>query len=141
MEQVALPKVIGVGIDGSAESTRALAWALGLAVGLGARLVVTHGSGMLEGAGLQPGLDLAAALLDAAAAAGVDAGDLGAPPLLEARPGHPVDVLMAVADAAGVDLLVVGRRGIGGNRATLGSTSEAILRASAVPVVVFPRHG
>ena len=138
MEHVTLPKVIAVGIDGSAESTRALAWALALAVGTGAHLVVTHGSGMLEGAGLLAGVDLEAALADAAEAAAVDIGQLTAPPVLAARPGHPVEVLMAVAGEEGVDLLIVGRRGVGGNRSTLGSTSEAILRASSVPVVVFP---
>jgi nucleotide-binding universal stress UspA family protein len=47
-------------------------------------------------------------------------------------------VLLTVAAEEGADLLVVGRRGAGRNVGTLGSTSEAILAASTVPVVILP---
>jgi nucleotide-binding universal stress UspA family protein len=142
MDHTRPPSVIGVGIDGSAESAHALGWALRLAGALGGRVVVTHGTGMLESAGLQRGIDVqgtvASAVSTAVASGELDADHFAARPHCEVRPGHPVDVLLTVAAEEGVDLLVVGRRGIGRNRAGLGSTSEALLQSSPVPVVVFP---
>ena len=49
-----------------------------------------------------------------------------------------VGLFLAVAAEEGADLLVVGRRGAGRNVGPLGSTSEAILAASTVPVVILP---
>lgn len=137
----AAPTVVAVGVDGSEESLRAVTWALALVGALPARLVLVHGTGLLEGAGLQPGVDLERQLAGArdrlAAGAGGD-GPADPDVVLRRRPGHPVDVLLAVAAEEGAELLVVGRRGAGRNVGTLGSTSQAILAVAPVPVVVLP---
>ena len=134
------PTVIAVGVDGSEESSRAVIWALALSRSLAARLVLVHGTGLLEGAGLQPAVDLAHQLASAFARLGP--GGAGAPAdpdvQLRRRPGDSVDVLLAVAAEEGADLLVVGRRGAGRTVGTLGSTSQAVVAASTVPVVVLP---
>jgi nucleotide-binding universal stress UspA family protein len=136
MDHNPLPRTIGVGIDGSVESSHVLSWALALAAGLGARLVVAHGSGLLEGAGFRPPVDLGA---EVTAARGLLPPDQRPPEVvLVSRPGHPVDVLLTVALEHDVDLLAVGRRGAGRNLAAFGSTSDGILRGASVPVVVFP---
>ena len=131
-----VPTVIAVGVDGSPESVRAATWALALARALAARVVLVHGTGLLEGAGLQPAIDLDEQLAEAVARLGPDGPAAMARTVR--RPGHPVDVLLTVAAEEGADLLVVGRRGAGRNVGPLGSTSEAILAASTVPVVILP---
>jgi nucleotide-binding universal stress UspA family protein len=138
------PAVVAVGVDGSEESLRAVMWALALARALAARLVLVHGTGLLEGAGLQPAVDLDHQLASALARLGPggDAGAASARPApdvrLRRRPGDSVDVLLAVAAEEGADLLVLGRRGVGRTVGTLGSTSAAVVAASTVPVVVLP---
>src|SRR3954454_10631024 len=97
------PAVVAVGVDGSEESLRAVMWALALARALAARLVLVHGTGLLEGAGLQPAVDLDHQLASALARLGPggDAGAASARPApdvrLRRRPGDSVDVLLAVA--------------------------------------------
>jgi len=140
------PVVVAVGVDGSEESLRAVTWSLALVRSLAARLVLVHGTGLLEGAGLRPAVDLdqqlAAALArlnaGADAAAGTASARTAPDVQLRRRPGDAVDVLLAVAAEEGADLLVVGRRGAGRTLGTLGSTSQAIVAASTVPVVVLP---
>jgi nucleotide-binding universal stress UspA family protein len=126
-----------VGVDGSAEARAALRWAFAVAGGLGARLVVVHALGLLEGAGLRPTVDPAEV---AGEVAGELAADGGSPKSVTTliEPGTPPDVLVRVAAREGGDLVVVGSRGLGGTRLALGSTSEAVLSRSPVPVVVLP---
>jgi nucleotide-binding universal stress UspA family protein len=51
--------------------------------------------------------------------------------------GHPVDALVGAAAAPGVDLVVVGARGIGTlKRVVLGSVSEGVLRHVDRPVLI-----
>src|SRR6188472_1971624 len=69
------PAVVAVGVDGSEESLRAVTWSLALVRSLAARLVLVHGTGLLEGAGLRPAVDLDQQL--AAALARLGAGDAG----------------------------------------------------------------
>ena len=53
--------------------------------------------------------------------------------------GEPaVDALLAVAEARDADLVVVGTRGLGRLRATLGSVSHDLLHRTARPVLVVP---
>jgi nucleotide-binding universal stress UspA family protein len=129
------PRCLVVGIDGSDVARRAASWAYVVAAALGARLVVVHARGLLEGAGLQPAVDPAAIVAELAAAQ-PEAGSPQLDTLVE--PGTPPDVLLRVADRVGADLVVVGSRGLGGSVRALGSTSEAVLNRASVPVVVLP---
>ena len=52
--------------------------------------------------------------------------------------GPPAEVLENVAEARGAEEIVVGSRGFGPFRATLGSVSHALLHHASRPVVVIP---
>jgi nucleotide-binding universal stress UspA family protein len=54
------------------------------------------------------------------------------------EPGVPDQVLLRIAERVSANLIVVGHRGIGGSQRFLGSTSEAVLAATRVPVIVVP---
>ncbi len=52
--------------------------------------------------------------------------------------GHPANIILYTAKAKGADMIVVGRRGLGGFRGLLmGSVSSAVLQNSKVPVLVI----
>ena len=54
--------------------------------------------------------------------------------------GNPPAEIMAAADAAGADLIVVGTHGLtGARRLLLGSTTGQLLRQTSVPVLAIPR--
>lgn len=129
-----------VGIDGSADSGSALAWALDEAELRGCRVrAVLTWSYMGEGhsvLGVGTTEDDARRLLQecVAATAGdrahlvdqVTVNDLAAPGLLEQA-------------ADGAALLVVGSRGLGGLKGLLlGSVSRTVVERSPIPVVVIP---
>jgi nucleotide-binding universal stress UspA family protein len=130
-------KTIVVGVDGSADSRHAVAWAAQLADETGARVVAVHAVGLLEhqpgdpvGAHLAPELDRWTAALDG----------LG-PEQVERRlvAGDPVGALTTAARETGADLLVVGSRGAGAHAgASLGSTSLHLAEASGVVLVIVP---
>jgi nucleotide-binding universal stress UspA family protein len=132
---VARPACVIVGIDTSPESLAALDRALELADALDARLVAVHAVGLLEGGGYRPQADLAAILDEAK-------GRVGASSAVNvtgvADDGVPQDVLLRVAERERADLIVVGSRGLGGALRQLGSTSEAVVARSTVPVLVVP---
>lgn len=50
--------------------------------------------------------------------------------------GAPADVICQYARDNDIDCIVMGRRGIGGIRAVLGSVSTAVLRDSDLPILV-----
>lgn len=50
--------------------------------------------------------------------------------------GNPRDVICEYADDNDIDCIVMGRRGINGIRAALGSVSTAVLRGTDLPVLV-----
>jgi nucleotide-binding universal stress UspA family protein len=50
--------------------------------------------------------------------------------------GAPADVICQYARDHDIDCIVMGRRGIGGIRAVLGSVSTAVLRDSDLPILV-----
>ena len=54
------------------------------------------------------------------------------------EPGPAAESLLRVAEREGADLIVVGSRGLGGTARQLGSTSEAVVQHSRLPVVVVP---
>lgn len=50
--------------------------------------------------------------------------------------GNPSDVICEYARDNDIDCIVMGRRGLGGIRAVLGSVSSAVLRDSDLPILV-----
>lgn len=135
------PRLIVVGMDGSAPSRRALAWATELAGTLGAEVVVGHALGLLE---LRPAGSGHATEADrrAAAVTRLDewCGPLraaGVPHRVRVVDGSPAPALLALAAEVRADLIVVGPRGEDAHR-ELGSTSHELVARSPVPVVVVP---
>jgi nucleotide-binding universal stress UspA family protein len=126
-----------VGVDGSPDAERALAWALGVAGPLGASVHVLHGSPLLLGdtspAATQRAMSrYAAEVLDRARKA---AHDLGTEVTTEAVDlGGAEALVQASRDAAAV---VVGARGHGRvSGALIGSVSQHVARHAESPVVV-----
>ncbi len=130
-------KTIVVGVDGSADSRRAVEWAGDLAEENGARVVAVHAVGLLEhergdpgGSHLLPQLEVWTAPLDRLEASQVERRLVA---------GEPVDALLAAAADCAADLVVVGTRGAGAHGAMrLGSTSVRLAEGSACPVVIVP---
>jgi nucleotide-binding universal stress UspA family protein len=147
VEGVRLVKRIVVGVDGSAGSMAALAWAVDEARAHDATLAcvvaweppVVYGSGFAPVPSLPPDgayEDAARSQLD-----GVLGRVLGTeePPELERLvvEGPPGEVLLAAA--AGADLLVVGSRGHGSLVGMLlGSVSQHCVHHAHCPVVIIP---
>ena len=125
-----------VGVDMSSESQVALTAALRLARRLGCGVLVVHAVGLLEEGGYRPRPALEELLAAARSASPDDVGEV--PVELLREDGPAADVLVRVAERAGAELLVVGRRGSGGAGTPLGSVSEAVLAHSAKPVLVVP---
>jgi len=105
---------IVVGLDGSVHGEDALAWARDAAGRTDAEVVAVHARGLLErGVPVPDGV------------------------LVE--DGDPVSVLLRVAAEQTADLIVVGRRGAGGDPdLLLGSTSHQLAERSPCPVVIIP---
>jgi nucleotide-binding universal stress UspA family protein len=106
---------IVVGLDGSPHGEAAAAWAQAAAVRAGdADVVQVHARGLLEHGEPMP--------------EGVLVED-----------GDPVSVLVRVATERSADLIVVGRRGAGGDPALLlGSTSHQLAERAPCPLVIIP---
>ena len=130
---------IVVGVDGSADSQRAVDWAAHLAEQTGARVIAVHAVGLLEhelgdpgGAHLRPQLDAWTAALDRLDAARVERRLVGAEPV-----GAISDV---VADCGDDVVVVVGTRGTGvRGAARLGSTSLRLAESCRCPTVIVPQ--
>ena len=125
-----------VGVDMSSESQLALTAALRLARRLGCGVLVVHAVGLLEEGGYRPRPALEELLAAARSASPDDVSEV--PVELLREDGPAADVLVRVAERAGAELLVVGRRGSGEAGTPLGSVSEAVLAHSAKPVLVVP---
>lgn len=133
-----------VGLDGSADSHEAVQWAAGLARSLGAEVVAVHALGLLDQ--LEPGGPMVPTQPHRDEIAELARGPWSEPLTatgVEHRvvlnDGSPVDVVLAVADEVGADLIVLGSRGIGGAPALLlGSTSSQVAQRAACPVVIVP---
>jgi nucleotide-binding universal stress UspA family protein len=142
-----LPKKILVGLDGSAGSARALAWAIELARAVKAEIVAVHVVELLTpsalGLGLAP-IDLPDDWVD----------DLKSrfenewtAPLKQSgvryrtvfERGVPAPTLIAIAQEQHPDLIVTGSRGLGGfSELLLGSVSHQLVLHAQLPVVVIP---
>lgn len=136
---------VAVGIDGSEQSVAALRWALAEGAARKATVEVVHVWDAPVGYG-------PVTAVTADDLGGIDAGarELVEEVLARAQEGlPPVDVertitpggaaarLLEAAD--GADLVVVGRRGLGGfGRLLVGSVSENVARHAPCPVVVMP---
>jgi nucleotide-binding universal stress UspA family protein len=125
---------IMVGLDGSADSARAAAYASDLAKMTGASIVAAHAVGLLEHVG-DAAETVRAALtgqwVEPFRRAGV---------LFEVRvaEGPPADTLAAMAERLDVDLVVVGTRGAGNAVGVIGSTASKLVAESTSPVLVVP---
>ncbi len=134
-----------VGVDGSERSMAALRWALAEGAARKAVVRVVHaweapliygsvtgvsGSdvGVIEGGARRMVDEMVDRAVDGAAPVDVER---------TAVPGGPASSLVEAAEDA--DLVVVGRRGLGGfGRLLLGSVSEHVARHAGCPVVVIP---
>ena len=143
-------KTIGVGLNSTPEARAALQLALELAHGSGAELrLLAVASDIYPGSANlvadAPYAEMYAQVIEdrVQAAHGVIEAGLeacaGAAAIGDVRIGDPAGEL--VAFSADCDLLVLGSRRWGPvRRLVLGSTSEAVIRHAAAPVLVLPRH-
>jgi nucleotide-binding universal stress UspA family protein len=106
---------IVVGLDGSVHGEEAAAWARATAARIGAEVIAVHARGLLEH------------------------GSVNATDGVVVVDGDPVSVLLRVAEEQSADLIVVGRRGSGGNPdLRLGSTSHQLAERAPCPLVIIP---
>ncbi|MGD9701364.1 MAG: universal stress protein [Acidimicrobiia bacterium] len=134
---------IVVGVDGSDNSQRALAWAIDLASALGAEIVAVHSVGLLTRDGHGDRVPASSHREEIAEqferdwCAPLDAHT--GPNRRVLRDGEPVDVVLSVADDVEADMIVLGSRGVGGYpEQLLGSTSHQVAERSPRPVVIVP---
>ena len=138
------PFVIAVGVDGSADSHRALSFTADLAQRTGGEVVAVHALGLLAHTGGEPvvpppghrhEVETKNCMMD------------WSRPLADAEvryrslvlDGPPIDVLRHAAESEGATVLIVGRRGSGSSSGLLiGSTSQQLVHQSDIPVVVVP---
>jgi nucleotide-binding universal stress UspA family protein len=130
-----MSKRIVVGVDGSADGDRALAWAVEEARVRACELDVVQAWEYLGVYTVDPDSRQEAQSKLVAAVAGVETSGVDVTSRLVE--GRPVEALIEAARDA--DLLVVGSRGHGGLAATvLGSVSTGAVRHARCPVVVVP---
>lgn len=136
-------RTILVGVDGSADSMRAVQWAAGLAEQTDAKVVAVHAVGLLESLGENDAVSPPQHHHDIEEAFE----KIWCAPLDAVRNsrhilfGSPVPLLLAVAEQVEADLIVVGSRGVGGfPQLLLGSTSMQLAHHSKRPVTVVPNE-
>jgi nucleotide-binding universal stress UspA family protein len=134
-EGSAMAEIIVVGIDGSDDGQRALAWALDEARQRGAVLEVIHAWELTASDTMSPDPAGNARSVLSHSLSDIDTEGVEVHPrLVEGRP-----VPSLVQAAAEADLLVVGSRGRSGIAAViLGSVSSACVHFASCPVVVVP---
>jgi nucleotide-binding universal stress UspA family protein len=124
-----------VGVDASPESLAAVEWALQLAKAFGSRVLAVHAVGLLEGQRLRPHPDVAATVT-AARTLHRDHADVDVDTIC--LDGVPAEIITHLATDRNAAIIVVGSRGIGRATHLLGSTSEAVLARSSIPVLIVP---
>ena len=139
-----LPKTILVATDFSETSETAVAYAVGLADKLGAKLYLLHAIGMPAYGIPELGVAVTASMMDSIVRDTQTALDklikTYAPVKIEPvlRNGDPRDLIVQTAFEVGADLIVLGthgRRGV--SRALLGSVAEGVLRHAHCPVLTI----
>jgi nucleotide-binding universal stress UspA family protein len=140
-----LPKVdlILAGVDGSEEARQALDWSIVIARCCDAELLVVHAAGLLthlQEGHISPSQSHLAELRETFEHDWCSPlEDSSVPHRLMLLNGPPVLALLEIADEEDVDLIVVGRRGVGkGPGMMFGSTSHQIAESSHKPVVIVP---
>lgn len=139
-----MSRTILAGVDGSANSLRALGMAIEIAGGVGAEVVAVHAVGLLSH--LAPGAEPVISQQHRKELALAFAEQWCLPLALAGIPyrtllvdGDPVRVILDQAEQDDAWIIVVGTRG---HRLTdvvpLGSTSHQLLMASSRPVLVIP---
>jgi nucleotide-binding universal stress UspA family protein len=124
-----------VGVDASPESLAAVEWALRSAECFGCRVVAVHAIGLLEGQHVRPHPDVAATVM---AARSLRVGQDDVEVDTTYLDGVPAEIIVRLAEERNAVMIVVGSRGIGKASHLLGSTSEAVLARSSVPVLIVP---
>ena len=134
---------IVVGVDGSPGGSRALQWAVDLAVAAGCSVVAVHALGLLDRIGDDDRVPSQRHRTEIEACFTTEwcepLANAGITTTRVLRDGNPVDVLLAVAEEESGDLIVVGSRGTGSfPERLLGSTSSQLAQRSTRPVVIVP---
>jgi nucleotide-binding universal stress UspA family protein len=139
---VTISRVV-VGVDGSDNGTRAVAWAAELASLTGAEVIAVHAVGLLEH--LPPdhphpgyhNIPDARRLVEGDWTLHLRNADVKC--RWHVADGDPVSVLLRVADDESADLLVVGMRGRSQRpELRLGSTSHQLAERCPCPLVIVP---
>jgi nucleotide-binding universal stress UspA family protein len=141
-------KKILIATDGSASSAEAVDFGVELAAEHGAEVIFVHVAPALDlipiaGYGMAGGIPSVPHELDAFDRAALEdaeqvAGREGVEASSKILVGNAVDEIVAYADSAGADLIVVGSRGRGTlARVLLGSVSRGVLSESKRPVAVI----
>jgi nucleotide-binding universal stress UspA family protein len=130
-------RTVLVGTDGSSVATAAVAFAAELAGDTGALLVVATAVGLLD-AERDPGRhESLRSQLEGPWTAPARSLDVRTD--FAVRDGHPVQVLLDLAEEVEADVIVVGSRGFGGfPQMLLGSTSTQLAQHSRRPVLIVP---
>ncbi len=135
---------IAVGVDGSAESWRAMEMTVRLAEAFGGHIDVVHARSLegLNGAGAGPAplSETIAALEDQCHEEARNLLDhRGVSWSFSVRLGRPAEVLINFLNETTIELIVVGSRGQGlAARSVLGSTAMQLVNLSPVAVLVVP---
>lgn len=133
-----------VGVDGSENAHRALAWAVELAERLGSEIVAVHALGLLT----RPAGGSPSPVEAHRDEIGRAFEQIWCRPLAESKTvrsrralvdGDAVTGLLDVSRRERADLIVVGTRGMGGRpELLLGSTSHAVAQHASCPVTIVP---
>jgi nucleotide-binding universal stress UspA family protein len=144
-----LPRKILVALDGSTGSARALDWAIELARALDAEIVAAYVVQLLSptavGLGVAP-VELPKDWIDDLRrrfendwTAPLKRAGVRYRTVFETDAGAPAPMLIGIAADLHPDLIVTGRRGLGGfGELLLGSVSHQLVLHAPVPVVVIP---
>jgi len=141
-----LPTSLLCPVDFSAHSERALRHALAIAGAFGAHVTVVtiNDPVLVAGADAAGYRDSLRDQVEEALQETLGRMPAAASPLLpgiEIVTGVPATEILAAAERAGADLIVMGTRGLGGaSRLMFGSTTERVVRAAHVPVLAVPEY-
>lgn len=138
------PLRIVVGVDGSEDSGRALSWAAALMEGSGGEIVAVHALGLLTHLGHDSVVPSSGHRQEVARTLEREwcrpLADSSAAYRCLVVDGDAVTAVLRAAHEQGADLIVVGRRGVGGPPGLLlGSTSQQLVHQADLPVAVIPR--
>jgi nucleotide-binding universal stress UspA family protein len=133
-------KHILVAIDGSAYSREALPAAVEMAKKFGSEILVLHVSEHDRGRSVVYSLETpaAATMMVASAAEQLrDAGLVAKGQLVDVAAGHVAKAIVETAEANGVDLIVMGSRGLSDVQGMmLGSVTHKVMQTAVIPVLV-----